>query len=56
MVTDKEAYAYLEKRQELGIRNVHVHKGPTIWPLDKEGYSKACVKNMSARMVRNAWV
>ena len=22
----------------------------------QEGYSKACVKNMSARMVRNAWV
>jgi predicted TIM-barrel fold metal-dependent hydrolase len=35
---DKEAYAYLEKCQELGIRNVHVHKGPTIWPLDKDAF------------------
>lgn len=35
---DKEAYTYLEKCQELGITNVHVHKGPTIWPLDKDAF------------------
>jgi predicted TIM-barrel fold metal-dependent hydrolase len=23
---------------ELGIKNVHVHKGPTIWPLDKDAF------------------
>jgi predicted TIM-barrel fold metal-dependent hydrolase len=33
-----EAARYLEKCQELGIRNVHVHKGPTIWPLDKDAF------------------
>ena len=35
---DPEAYRYLEPRQELGIKNVHVHKGPTIWPLDKDAF------------------
>jgi predicted TIM-barrel fold metal-dependent hydrolase len=35
---DREAYTYLEKAQELGIKNIHVHKGPTIWPLDKDAF------------------
>jgi uncharacterized protein len=35
---DPETYRYLEKAQELGIKNVHVHKGPTIWPLDKDAF------------------
>ena len=26
------------RAQELGIQNVHVHKGPTIWPLDKDAF------------------
>ena len=29
---------FLEKCQELGIVNLHVHKGPTIWPLDKDAF------------------
>jgi hypothetical protein len=33
-----EAARYLEKCQELGITNIHVHKGPTIWPLDKDAF------------------
>jgi uncharacterized protein len=37
-LTDREAYRYFEKCQELGIKNVHVHKGPTIWPLDKDAF------------------
>ena len=36
--SDPEAYRYLEKCQELGIKNIHVHKGPTIWPLDKDAF------------------
>ena len=35
---DPEAYRFLERAQELGIKNVHVHKGPTIWPLDKDAF------------------
>ncbi|HEX3261303.1 MAG TPA: amidohydrolase family protein, partial [Pseudonocardia sp.] len=34
-----EAYRFLEKCQELGIKNIHAHKGPTIWPLDKDAFS-----------------
>jgi uncharacterized protein len=42
-LTDPEAYRFLEKSQELGIKNVHVHKGPTIWPLDKDAFDVADV-------------
>src|SRR5215471_15817680 len=37
-LTDPAAYRYLEACQELGIKNIHAHKGPTIWPLDKDGF------------------
>jgi uncharacterized protein len=37
-LTDPEAYRFLAKSQELGITNIHVHKGPTIWPLDKDAF------------------
>ena len=35
---DPETVPFLEKCMELGITNVHVHKGPTIWPLDKDAF------------------
>jgi hypothetical protein len=35
---DPEAYRYLAACQELGVTNIHVHKGPTIWPLDKDAF------------------
>jgi hypothetical protein len=37
-VSDPEAYRYLDKTRELGIKNVHLHKGPTIWPLDRDAF------------------
>ncbi|HEX4010813.1 MAG TPA: amidohydrolase family protein, partial [Solirubrobacteraceae bacterium] len=37
-LSDPACYRYLERAQELGIKNVHVHKGPTIWPLDKDAF------------------
>ncbi|MBO0873513.1 MAG: amidohydrolase, partial [Pseudonocardia sp.] len=37
-LSDPDAYRFLEKSQELGIKNIHVHKGPTIWPLDKDAF------------------
>jgi len=33
-----EARPFLEKCRELGIKNIHVHKGPTIWPLNKDAF------------------
>jgi predicted TIM-barrel fold metal-dependent hydrolase len=37
-LTDPEAQIFLDKCKELGIKNVHAHKGPTIWPLDKDAF------------------
>jgi predicted TIM-barrel fold metal-dependent hydrolase len=38
-----ETYRYLEKCQGLGVRNIHVHKGPTIWPLNRDAFDVADV-------------
>ena len=35
---DEQTKPFLEKCRELGIQNIHVHKGPTIWPLDKDAF------------------
>ena len=37
-LNDPWAYKYLELTQELGIKNVHVHKGPTIYPLSRDAF------------------
>src|SRR5215831_7820834 len=42
-LTDPAAYRYLEECQKLGVTNIHVHKGPTIWPLDKDAFDVADV-------------
>lgn len=42
-LSDPWARRYLEKTRELGIRNVHVHKGPTIWPLNRDAFDVADV-------------
>jgi predicted TIM-barrel fold metal-dependent hydrolase len=33
-----ESFEYLEKCAELGIKNVHTHKGPTIRPLNRDAF------------------
>ncbi|MFC6066449.1 amidohydrolase family protein [Streptomyces ochraceiscleroticus] len=40
---DPWTYRYLETCQELGIKNVHIHKGPTIRPLDRDAFDVADV-------------
>jgi predicted TIM-barrel fold metal-dependent hydrolase len=40
---DPESQRFLDKCRELGIKNIHVHKGPTIWPLDKDAFDVADV-------------
>jgi uncharacterized protein len=42
-LSDPETYVFLARAQELGIKNIHVHKGPTIWPLDKDAFDVADV-------------
>lgn len=42
-LTDPWTYKYLEACQELGVKNIHVHKGPTIRPLDRDAFDVADV-------------
>ncbi len=42
-----EAAPFLEKCQELGVKNIHVHKGPTIWPLDKDAFDVADIDQVA---------
>jgi hypothetical protein len=37
-LTDPMAMRYLEKCGELGVTNIHVHNGPTIWPFNKDAF------------------
>jgi len=40
---DYWSYRYFEAAQELGIKNIHIHKGPTIRPLDRDAFDVADV-------------
>jgi predicted TIM-barrel fold metal-dependent hydrolase len=42
-LSDPWTYRYLEVCRELGIKNIHVHKGPTIRPLDRDAFDVADV-------------
>jgi predicted TIM-barrel fold metal-dependent hydrolase len=46
-LTDPEAVPFLDKCVELGIKNIHVHKGPTIWPLDKDAFDVSDVDHVA---------
>jgi predicted TIM-barrel fold metal-dependent hydrolase len=46
-LTDPEAVPFLDKCVELGITNIHVHKGPTIWPLDKDAFDVSDVDHVA---------
>jgi uncharacterized protein len=37
-LSDDWALKYLDKCLELGVKNIHVHKGPTIWPLVRDAF------------------
>lgn len=37
-LNDPWAYKYLALCQELGIKNIHVHKGPTVYPLSRDAF------------------
>src|SRR6202048_5054458 len=42
-LTDPESYRFLEEAEKLGIKNIHVHKGPTILPLNRDAFDVADV-------------
>ena len=37
-LNDPWAYKYLTLARELGIKNIHVHKGPTVYPLSADAF------------------
>ncbi len=40
-LSDPAAQKYLERCGKLGIKNIHVHKGPTILPLNRDAFDVA---------------
>ena len=40
-LSDPGAQKYLERCEKLGIKNIHVHKGPTILPLNRDAFDVA---------------
>jgi predicted TIM-barrel fold metal-dependent hydrolase len=46
-LADKMSYKYLEHAQKLGIKNIHVHKGPTIIPLDRDAFDVADIDHVA---------
>jgi len=40
-LSDPWSKRYLDKAQKLGIKNIHVHKGPTILPLNRDAFDVA---------------
>ncbi|WP_206832768.1 amidohydrolase family protein [Alicyclobacillus fructus] len=47
-LSDDWSYRYLEKCEQLGIRNIHVHKGPTITPLNRDAFDVADVDDVAS--------
>lgn len=47
-LSDREAYRYLEECLKLGITNVHVHKGPTIFPLNRDAFDVSDVDDAAS--------
>jgi uncharacterized protein len=47
-LNDPWAYRYLELCQELGVTNIHVHKGPTIWPLNRDAFDVADIDHAAS--------
>lgn len=46
-LSDPWAYRYFELCRELGIKNIHVHKGPTIRPLDRDAFDVSDVDHVA---------
>jgi uncharacterized protein len=46
-LSDKDSYKFLEAAQKYGIKNLHVHKGPTIIPLNRDAFDVADVDDVA---------
>ena len=47
-LSDDWSYRYLEKCVQLGIKNIHVHKGPTITPLNRDAFDVADIDDVAS--------
>ncbi len=47
-LSDPWATKYLEKCVDLGVNNSSVHKGPTIWPLNRDAFDVADVDDAAS--------
>ena len=47
-LSDKMTYRYLEAAEKHGIKNIHVHKGPTILPLNRDAFDVADVDDAAS--------
>lgn len=45
---DEVAFEFLEKCSELGIENIHAHKGPTIRPLNRDAFDVADIDDAAS--------
>ncbi|GAB4432161.1 MAG: amidohydrolase family protein [Chloroflexi bacterium OHK40] len=48
-LTDPEAQPFFAECEKLGITRIHVHKGPTIWPLNRDAFDVADVDEVATR-------
>ena len=46
-LTDKDSYKFLEEAQKYGVKNIHVHKGPTIIPLNRDAFDVADIDDVA---------
>jgi predicted TIM-barrel fold metal-dependent hydrolase len=46
-LSDPGAYRFLERCEKLGIKNIHVHKGPTILPLNRDAFDVADIDDVA---------
>ena len=46
-LTDPWAYRYLEVAEKMGVKNIHIHKGPTILPLNRDAFDVADVDDVA---------
>ena len=55
-LTDPSAYKCFELCEKLGIRNIHVHKGPTIRPLSKDAFAVGDVDDVATDFLNLNWI
>ena len=55
-LTDPDAYRCFELCEKLGIKNIHVHKGPTIIPLSKDAFAVGDVDDAATDFQNLNWI